>query len=220
MASSSGNEEYYRVQRKYMVERQIAARDVRDEAVLGAMAKVPRHEFVPIELRHDAYTDGPLPIGSGQTISQPYIVASMTAMLEPSEAKTVFEVGTGSGYQTAILAEVFGRVITAEYYPELAKSARALLSRLGYENIEFYSGDALALPKAGQKFDAIISTAAPEHFPDELAEHLAIGGRMVVPVGRNLQYLHLAVREGDGTIRVDKLYGVRFVPLLAQSRRR
>jgi len=213
--SKSDNEkeaEYQRA-RRTMVERQITRRGVADERVLEAMATVPRHEFIPKYCRSEAYDDNPLPIGYGQTISQPYIVASMTEYLRPDASKSVLEIGTGSGYQTAILAEVFGQVETVEYVPELSKKARIVLDRLGYTKIIFHIGDGVLIPGRERQFDAIIVTAAPEKLHESFAARLKSGGRMIVPIGRFAQDLKLFVKADDGSLSETMLYPVRFVPL-------
>lgn len=210
--SSEALEDEYRRQREQMVRHQLAGRDVRDPAVLEAMRRVPRHLFVPSELRHEAYDDYPLAIGYGQTISQPYIVGSMTEFLLPDKSKRVLEIGTGSGYQTAVLAELFGQVVTVEIVPQLSERAQEILRELGYANIVFHVGDGLVVPAAPEKFEAIIATAAPETVPPELSERLLPGGRMILPVGKTPQYLELVTRDGAGKIHYETLYGVRFVP--------
>lgn len=211
--STEWSEEECRQARHNMVERQLAGRDVTDPAVLEAMRKVPRHLFIPADLRREAYDDSPLPIGYGQTISQPYVVGSMTQLLGPDKSKSVFEIGTGSGYQTAILAELFGPVVTVEYYSELSKQAQKILQELGYNNIAFHVGDGLKVPEKRDKFDAIIITAAPEDIPDELVSQLKEGGRLIVPVGTVIQYLELVIKDKDGKLDFQTLYPVRFVPL-------
>lgn len=203
----------YRRARSRMVEQQLAGRDVRNPAVLETMAKVPRHLFVSPELRHEAYEDTPLPIGYGQTISQPYVVGSMTEHLNPARDKRVLEIGTGSGYQTAILAELFEHVDTVEYVAELSRQAQLVLGQLNYINITFYVGDGLILPPDGEKYDAIIVTAAPEDFPEALADRLKHGGRLIIPVGGAIQYLKLAVKDETGKLDIRTLYPVRFVRL-------
>ncbi len=199
-----------------MVQYQIAGRDVRDESVLEAMRRVPRHEFVMPELWPEAYDDYPLPIGHQQTISQPYIVGSMTELLLPDKAKTVLEIGTGSGYQTAVLAEVFGAVVTVEIVPELSRQAQKVLHRLDYTNITFHIGDGLKVPAGDDRFDAIIATAAPTVVPPELIVRLASGGRMILPVGAGTQCLKLVTRDCHGDLAFETLYSVRFVPLQRQ----
>jgi len=196
-----------------MTESQIRARGVRDPAVLAAMAKVPRHLFVPEGLRRQAYADEPLPIGEGQTISQPYIVAYMTEALALRGGERVLEVGTGSGYQTAVLAEIAGTVFTVEIVETLALRARAALDALGYSNVHFLIGDGSAGWAEEAPFDAITVTAAAARMPGRLEDQLAVGGRMIVPVGTDSQELVL-VRRGKTGIRRDSLLAVRFVPLV------
>jgi len=207
------NDDDLRRARLSMVEYQLAGRDVRNQAVLEAMRKIPRHLFVPPNLWPEAYDDTPLPIGCGQTISQPYIVGSMSEYLEPSKEKDVLEIGTGSGYQAAILAELFGHVDTVEYFGELSREAQKVLGQLGYTNIAFHVGDGLNIPPPEIKFDAIIVTAAPSHFPDSLVDRLKSGGRLVIPVGEGIQYLRLATKDVDGVVHFQTLYPVRFVRL-------
>ena len=199
--------------RNRMVETQLAGRDVADKSVLEAMRKIPRHHFVPVDNRNDAYGDSPLSIGCGQTISQPYIVASMTQFLHPEKNKRVLEIGTGSGYQTAVLAELFEHVVSVEYFEELSLQARDILGSLGYHNITFYTGDGLRLPDTLEKFEAVIVTAAPEKIPSELMARLTVGGRMLIPVGKTVQYLKLVTRKPDDGFDIQTLYQVRFVPL-------
>jgi protein-L-isoaspartate(D-aspartate) O-methyltransferase len=215
--SKSWDEEDFRRARLRMVENQIAGRDVKNIDVLEAMEKVPRHLFVSPDLRREAYDDNPLPIGSGQTISQPYIVGSMTEHLNPSREKTVLEIGTGSGYQTAVLAELFGHVDTVEYVTALARAARSILEQLGYTNISFHIGDGLKLPSPERKFDAIIVTAAPLRMPNRLIGRLNPGGRLVIPVGSAVQNLELVTKNDREQITRTTLYPVRFVPLLTDD---
>ncbi len=203
----------YRRARDRMVEYQLQGRDVKNEAVLEVMRKVPRHEFISPDLHREAYDDGPLPIGCGQTVSQPYIVASMTEYLEPAEDKEVLEIGTGSGYQTAVLAELFMHVDTVEFFPELSAEAQTTLKRLGYTNITFHIGDGLLIPSPEIQFDAIIVTAAPDRFPVSLPDRLKPGGRLILPVGDSIQDLKLVIKDEDGQAHFKTLYPVRFVPL-------
>lgn len=200
-----------------MVERQLKARDMRDLAVLDVMRTIPRHLFVPTDLMGEAYDDNPLPIGYGQTISQPYIVGSMTEQLLPSKEKRVLEIGTGSGYQTAVLAELFKYVYTVEIIQELSERARKVLMTLGYSNISFYVGDGLKIPSEPKEFDSIIVTAAPEQFPPVLVTRLAIGGRLVIPVGGALQNLKLIIKEQADQVVQKELYPVRFVALQSED---
>ncbi len=206
----------YARERRSMVETQIRARGVRDPHVLAAMCKVPRHFFVPEGLRSQAYADEPLPIGQGQTISQPYIVAYMTEVLGLKGGEKVLEIGTGSGYQTAVLAEIAGEVWTVEIVETLAERARAVLEALGYSNIHYRIGDGSRGWPESAPFDAIMVTAAAAHMPPDLEGELGEGGRMIIPVGRDLQELVL-VRRGKQGFERETLLGVRFVPLVKPS---
>ena len=202
--------------RARMVAEQLAARDIVDPVVLEVMRQVPRHLYVPGHLQEQAYTDGALPIGERQTISQPYIVACMTQALQLSQTDKVLEIGTGSGYQAAVLAEIVNQVYTIEIIPALAASARARLARLGYDNVEVRTGDGyLGWPEQAP-FDAIIVTAAPDHIPPALVEQLKDGGRLVLPVGDFYQELVRVVRRGDET-RAETLLPVRFVPMTGKA---
>jgi protein-L-isoaspartate(D-aspartate) O-methyltransferase len=195
-----------------MVDTQLRTRGIRDERVLDAMARVPRHLFVREADAEMAYGDYPIAVGYGQTISQPYIVAYMTeALLLPSAAR-VLEVGTGSGYQTAVLAELSGMVHTIEIVPELAVQSARLLESLGYVNVHARFGDGYAGWPDHAPFDAIIVTAAPDHIPAPLVEQLAVGGRLALPVGRSDQDLIVFVKTPEGLKEVSRL-PVRFVPL-------
>jgi protein-L-isoaspartate(D-aspartate) O-methyltransferase len=186
-----------------------------DARVLQAMNKVPRHEFVPREVLADAYEDRPLPIGFGQTISQPYVVAIMTDLLAVKPDAVVFELGTGSGYQAAILAELAKQVYTVEIIGELAERARQTLARLGYANVVVKSGDGYYGWEEYAPFDAIVVTAAGDHIPPPLLKQLKPGGRLVMPVGGSFltQQLLLVEKQEDGTIRSREVLPVRFVPL-------
>lgn len=203
----------FEVERHRMVETQIRARGVREVAVLAALAKVPRHLFVPEDLRRFAYADEPLPIGEGQTISQPYIVAYMTEALKLRGTEKVLEVGTGSGYQTAILAELSREVLTVEVVGSLSARAQEVLERLGYRNIRFRVGDGwLGWPEEAP-FDAMMVAAAASEIPPALEQQLAPGGRLIIPVGVEFQELCLVTRTRKGFGR-DRLLPVRFVPLI------
>ena len=196
-----------------MVQQQLKARDIKDDRVLAAMAKVPREEFVPPDSRGASYTDGPLPIGYGQTISQPYIVAFMTEQLQLKPNDRVLEVGTGSGYQTAILAELGTRVYTIEIVEPLAKSAEATLRRLGYKDVHVKAGDGYKGWPEAAPFDAVIVTCAPDHVPQPLTDELKEGGRMIIPVGdRFAQQLYLLEKK-NGRLRESAVLPVRFVPM-------
>ncbi len=204
----------YAVLREEMIEKQLRRRGVHDAAVLGAMAEVPRHEFVSEEVRVHAYDDLPLPIGSGQTISQPYIVAAMTAALHLQPGDRVLEIGTGCGYHAAVLSRLAKEIFTIERRPELASSASAKLARLGYSNAHVHCGDGtLGLPELAP-FDAILVAAAAPAVPKPLLAQLAEGGRIILPVGgAEHQELQLIERRGD-TFPTKMLEGCRFVPLL------
>ena len=201
--------------RTRMVDEQIAARDVSDPAVLEAMRSVPRHRFAPDHDPELAYSDRPLPIGHSQTISQPYIVARMTELVRPSPTDRVLEIGTGSGYQAAVLAEIVDSVYTIEIIPELAATATTRLRRLGYDNVVVRNADGFKGWPRRAPFDAIVVTAAPETIPPPLLEQLADGGRMIIPVGPTgrTQELTLVTKE-NGTISKQPLAPVRFVPFL------
>jgi protein-L-isoaspartate(D-aspartate) O-methyltransferase len=186
-----------------------------DPAVLGAMAAVPRHEFVPENVREHAYEDRPLPIGAGQTISQPFMVALMTDLLDVDSDDVVLEVGTGSGYQAAVLAPLAAEVYSIEIVPQLGESAAERLERLGYDNVHVRVGDGYyGWPEAGP-FDGIVVTAAASHIPPPLIQQLSPGGRMVIPVGGAFarQQLMLVEKGEDGAIRTRQILPVRFVPL-------
>jgi protein-L-isoaspartate(D-aspartate) O-methyltransferase len=200
-----------------MLRRQIADRGIRDPAVLGAMYSVPRHEFVPPEYLDLAYDDRPLPIGHGQTISQPYIVAYMTAALEIGPDDRVLEVGAGSGYQTAVLAEIAREVFSIEIVPALARRSAKALRRLGYRNLHVLAADGhLGLPRAAP-FAAIVLTASPPSVPDALFRQLAAGGRLVAPVGRGVTQRIVRWRRTESGFVSERLIGVRFVPMTGGS---
>ncbi|MGH0029130.1 MAG: protein-L-isoaspartate(D-aspartate) O-methyltransferase [Myxococcota bacterium] len=202
--------------RQRMVTQQIAGRGVRDERVLDAMRRVPRHELVPENVRDDAYADRALPIGMGQTISQPYVVGFMSEALDLQPGEKVLEVGTGSGYQAAVLVAMGARVFTIEYVPELAERAARDLARIGFSPEAARAGDGYGGWPEHAPFDAIVVTAAPDHVPPALIEQLAVGGRMVLPVGDFQQELVLLRRTEDGVQRED-LIGVRFVPMRGEA---
>ncbi|MFN2386342.1 MAG: protein-L-isoaspartate(D-aspartate) O-methyltransferase [Thermoanaerobaculia bacterium] len=199
-----------------MVETQIAARGVRNPRVLEAMRTVPRHFFVDPPQREQAYEDHPLPIAGNQTISQPYIVALMTELLELDPGDKVLEIGTGSGYQSAVLGRIGGQVYTIEIVPELARSAAQKLKELGYENVEVREGDGYRGWPEHAPFDGIIVTAAPERIPQPLIEQLAPGGRMVIPVGGFFQELKVFRKGMDGKVVEKDILPVRFVPMTGE----
>lgn len=202
--------------RKNMVETQIKARGIKDKRLLEAMLKVERHKFVPIHIHDSAYIDGPLSIGEGQTISQPYIVAIMTELLKLNGDEKVLEIGTGSGYQAAVLAELAKKVFTIEIIESLAKRSEQLLQDLGYENIIVKFGDGYAGWREHAPFDAIIVTCAPPYIPQPLIEQLAEGGRMVIPVGIHWQKLKL-LEKLNGQIKITTIIPVRFVPMTGKG---
>ena len=201
-----------------MVADQIEARDVRDPLVLEALRRVPRHEFVPESLRDAAHEDRPLPIGHGQTISQPYIVAAMTELARPRAGARVLEVGTGSGYQAAVLAATGVEVYSIEIVEPLAREAAATLARLGFERVQVRHGDGYRGWPAAAPFDAIVVTAAAPRIPEPLLEQLRPGGRLVIPVGDAWQELEVHVRTEAG-VEVEKIFPVRFVPMTGEVRR-
>ena len=212
----SGSMEDFRIMREKMVENQIKARGVKDPRVLAAMLKVERHLFVPADHQSSAYADQPLPIGEGQTISQPYIVALMTELLELNGEEKVLEVGTGSGYQAAILGELAKEVYSIEIAEKLASSSRDLLLKLGYKNITVKAGDGyLGWPEVAP-FDAVIVTCAPDHIPKPLLEQLKEGGRMVLPVGSYSQELKKLTKR-SGKIETTNVIPVVFVPMTGEG---
>ena len=203
-----------------MVERQLKARDIKDERVLAAMAKVPREEFVPPESRVASYEDGPLSIGYDQTISQPYIVAFMTEQLRLKPGDRVLEIGTGSGYQAAILAELVSEIYSVEIVEPLAKNAEATLQRLGYKNVHVKIGNGYKGWPDAAPFDAIIVTCAPEKVPQPLIDQLKDGGRVVIPVGeRFAQQLYLLEKK-NGQMKESVTLPVRFVPMVREATER
>lgn len=203
----------YELMRERMVRTQIVDRGLSNPLVIAAMKKVPRHLFVPKEYLDEAYNDYPLPIGYGQTISQPYIVAYMTDVLRPAKGMKALEIGTGSGYQAAVLAEIVDKVYTIEIVPELAKESAVLLKKLGYENITCRYGDGYKGWEEHAPFDLIIVTAAAEAVPQPLVDQLAEGGRLVIPVGKPnaVQELQLITKRKN-RIETKRLTFVRFVP--------
>ena len=200
--------------RQQMVDEQIRARGVSDPHVLEAMGHVPREAFVPPELGARSYMDGPLPIGEDQTISQPFIVALMSEALRLAPGQRVLEIGTGSGYQAAVLAEMGLEVYTVEFIESLAAQARDILDGLGYENIRYRVGDGRKGWPEVAPFDGIIATAAPPEVPEALFDQLAVGGRMVIPVGRWDQELRVYQKNEDESRSCERLCSVRFVPMV------
>ena len=216
--SVTGSDDSLAVVRGTMVETQIRARGIRDPGVLRAMRTVPRHEFVPDSVRPYAYADEPQPIGQQQTISQPFIVAYMTEAAEIESGDRVLEIGTGSGYQAAVLAEIAREVYTIEIIPELAEEARATLERLGYRNVRARTGNGYLGWPEHASYDAILVTAAPEEVPQALVDQLAVGGRMIVPVGVGQQAMTIIERTSRGVVE-RRTIPVRFVPMTGKPRR-
>ncbi len=212
LPNSNGEKDSFYNDRMLMVERQIIRRGVKDSLVIEALRSVPRHLFVPEKYRDRSYEDGPLPIGENQTISQPYIVALMTELLELKGGERILEVGTGSGYQAAVLAEICDSVYSIEIIKSLADRSRYILDSIGYHNIKVIHGDGYRGWPDAAPFDGIIVTAAPEHIPEPLIDQLAIGGRMVIPVGDYYQYLKVLIKTKDG-IKEQTGIAVRFVPM-------
>lgn len=202
--------------RKNMVDRQLRRRGIIDPLVLNIMESLERHQFVDKDQVHSAYNDGPLPIGSGQTISQPYIVAFMTEELQVEPGSKVLEIGTGCGYQTAVLAQMAKKVISVEIHQELADAAASRLRGMGYNNIEIHQGNGRLGWPPEEPFDRIIVTAAPKAVPDELVRQLAPLGRMIIPVGITLfhQRLEIFTKAADGSVNKENSLSVRFVPLV------
>ncbi|RPJ46589.1 MAG: protein-L-isoaspartate(D-aspartate) O-methyltransferase [Candidatus Latescibacterota bacterium] len=215
----SRSEQDYEKERLHMVSKQIEARGVKDPRVLDAVRKVRRHLYVPPPIAPNAYEDNPLPIGSDQTISQPYIVAVMTELLDLEPGDRVLEIGTGSGYQAAVLAELAAEVFSIEIVPELAEMARAHLSADGYDRVRVRTGDGYRGWPEEAPFQAIIVTAAPDHVPEPLIEQLDEGGRLVIPVGDVYQEL-LVVTKEDGMVRKRSVIPVRFVPMTGEAEER
>ena len=202
--------------REQMVEEQIQQRGITSENVIAAMKSVQRHLFVPQNLANRAYEDNPLPIGFNQTISQPFVVAYMTEIAALTEEAKVLEIGTGSGYQTAVLAEIVSEVFSIEILPELAIRSRNLLDDLGYRNLTIKSGDGYQGWPEEAPFDAIVVTAAPNHVPPALIEQLAVGGKLIIPVGQVQQEMTIITKTDSGASTVQTL-PVRFVPMTGEA---
>jgi len=211
--------ESYEKQRQIMLQRDIAGRGIRDPQVLAAMARIPRHLLVAERYRHDAYADHPLPIGEGQTISQPYVVALMTEALRLQPTDRVLEIGTGSGYQAAVLAGIVKEVRSIEIRQSLALAAAAKLKELGYNNVTVKYGDGYFGWEEAAPFDAIIITAAVNHIPPPLIKQLKAGGRMILPLGSTVfsQTLTLVTKDQQGELEVEQLGGVSFVPMTGEA---
>jgi protein-L-isoaspartate(D-aspartate) O-methyltransferase len=218
--NGSPEEPDYAEQRRRMVEHQLESRDITDARVLRAMQKVPRHLFVPERVRRFAYADTALPIGEDQTISQPYIVALMTQLARPSANSRALDVGTGSGYQAAILGELCKQVYGIEIVESLAASSKKRLKQLGYENIEVRHGDGYRGWKEHAPFDLIILAAAPDHVPEPLTQQLAVGGRLVMPVGRYFQDLIVIEKQRDGSLKRRNVTSVLFVPMTGEAEKK
>lgn len=210
-----GQSDGYKHERREMVEEQIVARGITNNAVIAAMGEVPRHMLIPEKHRRDPYGDHPVPIGYGQTISQPYIVAYMSQTLDVKPGDKVLEIGTGSGYQAAVLAEITTNVYSIEIIPQLAEHAKQALPEAGYEAVTIRQGDGYYGWKERAPWDAIVVTAAAEHVPPPLVQQLKKGGRMVIPVGSRFgtQYLLLVEKNDEGYVSTSNLMPVRFVPL-------
>jgi protein-L-isoaspartate(D-aspartate) O-methyltransferase len=219
MKPEESSADIYTEEREIMVEQQIEASKVKDKLVLAAMRKVPRHLFVPRNWRDQAYTDGPLPIGEGQTISQPYIVALMTELLNLKGGEKILEIGTGSGYQAAVLAEIAKEVYTIEIICPLAERAESTLKELGYDNIIVRCADGYQGWKEHAPFDGVIVTAAPDHIPQPLVDQLKVGGRLVIPVGDVFQELMVVTKTETGT-KTMNVIPVRFVPMTGEAEKK
>lgn len=214
-------EDFFSSSRKEMIEDQIVKRNVRDPEVIRAMRKIPRHLFIPEAQRNEAYEDKPVPIGYGQTISQPYIVALMTESLRLKKGEKVLEIGTGSGYQAAVLQEIGAKTFSIEIIPELAKFAQANLQQTGYASVQVKNGDGYQGWKEFAPFDAMLVTCAPEDVPQPLIEQLKEGGRMVIPVGaeNQVQDLYL-MKKIEGKLMRQSLAPVRFVPMTGEAQKK
>jgi protein-L-isoaspartate(D-aspartate) O-methyltransferase len=220
-SATSAEPQNRQAERQRMVDGQLRGRDIRDERVLAAMARVPRHRYVPPEQQRNAYADGALPIGYGQTISQPYIVAFMTEALKLEPSDVVLEIGTGSGYQAAILGELVREVYTIEIVAELAERARRTLEEEGYKNVHVRAGDGYKGWPEHAPFPKIMVTAAPEEVPSALVEQLAVGGMMILPVGPRMgnQELRILTKTEKGVL-TERSLPVRFVPMVKPPRER
>ena len=204
-------------QRHSMVEEQMEARGISDPATLEAMRAVPRHEFLPLRLREEAYGDYPLPIGHGQTISQPYIVAFMTEAIRPRPGEKILEIGAGSGYQAAVLAQMGAEVYTIEIVEPLAEMARQTLERLGYKNAHVKHGDGYRGWPEHAPFDAVIVTCAPDKIPPDLVAQLKDGGRMIIPVGGGMEQELVLLRKHGDKVEKQSVLPVRFVPMTGEA---
>ena len=215
--SQEGNNDRYSEKRWDMVENQVVSRGIQNSRVVEAMLNVKRHLFVPEAYIDSAYDDNPIPIEKGQTVSQPYIVGLMTDLLDPAPGKKILEIGTGSGYQTAILAETGCELYSIEIIEEIAVKAQKILSEIGYSNIKFMIGDGYKGWEEYAPYDGIIVTAAPIQMPNKLIEQLFVGGKMVIPVGDSNQELRLIENTEQG-VTSKRITSVRFVPMTGQSK--
>lgn len=218
-SETDGADSLYHLRRQKMVDNQIIARGIADKNVIEAMRRIPRHLFVPKEERERAYSDGPLPIGHSQTISQPYIVAIMTELLGIDSTSKVLEIGTGSGYQAAVLGEIADSVYTIEIVAPLAEKAAEILDSLGYKNIFVRAGDGYQGWPESAPFDAVIVTAAAPKIPQPLIDQLKTGGRLVIPVGDLSQELYLVTKNEVGIVK-QSIIPVRFVPMTGEVQKR
>lgn len=216
MKTEEWDEEVYRARREQMVTSQIESRGIKNPLVLRAMKKVPRHLFLADDLRDLAYTDGPLPIGNEQTISQPYIVALMTELLNLKGGEKILEIGTGSGYQAAVLSEICSQIYSVEIVEPLALKADETLKRLGYKNVEVKVGDGYQGWEEQAPFDGIIVTAAPDHIPQPLYDQLKMGARLVLPVGNGNQDLMVITKTAEG-MKKETVIPVRFVRMTGEA---
>lgn len=218
-SQAADGEGRFAAERRRMVETQLQAPDggIRHKGVLKAMLEVPRHEFVPAQFRSDAYNDRPLPIGHDQTISQPFIVAFMTEALDPKPTHRVLEIGTGSGYQAAVLARLVKEVFTIEIVEPLGRQAEKDLKRLGYNNVQVRVGDGYAGWPEQAPFDTIIVTCAPDHVPQPLTDQLKEGGRLIIPVGGQGAQSLVLIRKKDGRLKQEQVMEVRFVPMTGKA---
>jgi protein-L-isoaspartate(D-aspartate) O-methyltransferase len=216
MADDAEAKEFAR-KREIMVKTQIESRGIKDKRVLDAMRRVERHLFTPPAYRDEAYNDTPLPIGEGQTISQPYIVALMTEVLQLDHSKKVLEIGTGSGYQAAILAEICKEVYTIEIFDTLGKRAEKTMRDIGYKNVFVRIGDGYQGWQEHSPFDAIIVTCAPTHVPEPLKDQLAEGGKMVIPVGESFTQELVLLTKKNGQLKHSRIIPVRFVPMIRED---
>ncbi len=209
----------FSAERNRMVEEQIIARGIKNEKLIEAMREVPRHEFVPDNWKEYSYSDGPLPIGEGQTISQPYIVAIMTELLDIGEGDKILEIGTGSGYQAAVLSKMGCMVYTVEIIEQLTENAKKVIERLGYSNVHFKVGDGYEGWQENSPYDAIVVTASPPEIPQPLLDQLKTGGKLVLPVGHDHQELELITKTESGP-DIKDIIPVAFVPMTGRAQKR